>query len=81
MSIEMPEGEWKQATPDFHPDPSKEVDPVESLIEKHGFEGAVDEILEQLKQTPTDPELRRRASLIMNRCDDLAAGLRDKLSH
>ncbi len=81
MPIEMPEGEWRKATPDFHPDPNKEVDPVEDLIERIGFESAVDEIIDRVSKNPNDPEIRRQANLIMNRCDDLAAGLRQKLIH
>lgn len=77
----MPTEEWKKGTPDLHLDPRKDRDPVEELIRTRGFEEAVDKIIEQFKKNPDDPELRRQANLIMNRCDDLANGLRKELSH
>lgn len=77
----MPTEEWKKGSPDLHLDPRKDVDPVEELVMALGFEEAVDEIIDQFKKNPADPELRRRANLIMNRCDDLANGIRKELSH
>lgn len=81
MGIDMPMGEWKKPSADFHLDPKKDEDPVESLIEKLGTEGAFDELTDQLENNPNDPEVRRRATLLVNRLEDLTNKLRGKLSH
>ena len=77
----MPTEEWKKRTPDFHLDPKKDRDPVESLVEKLGTEGAFDELADQLENNPDDPEVRRRATLLVNRLEDLTNKLKAKLSH
>ncbi len=78
----MPTGEWKKPTADFHPDPEKTTDPVEKLIERSGsMDVAVDEINAALAKDPNNAELRRQASLLANRFDDLAAKLREKTSN
>lgn len=80
--LEVPTGEWKKPTADFHPDPEKSTDPVEKLIEKSGsMEVAVDAINDALAKDPNNAELRRQASLLANRFEDLAAKLREKTSN
>lgn len=77
----MPMGEWKKQTPDFHLDPKKEGDPVEKLIQEIGPENALEKLTEQIKNDPSNPELRRQANLLLNRVDDLTRALRDRVSH
>lgn len=80
--LEMPTEEWKKSTADFHPDPEKTTDAVEKIIERTGsMEAAVDNINEALEKDPNNTELRRQASLLANRFDDLAAKLREKTSN
>ncbi|MDD2657488.1 MAG: hypothetical protein PHD04_02385 [Candidatus Pacebacteria bacterium] len=84
--MELPgRGKWfeehKDISPDFHLDPSKEVDPTERLVEKVGPEGAFDELMERLEQNPNDEEARRQANLLVNRFEDLASRLRGKVGH
>lgn len=83
MSLEqqLPTKEWEKSTERFHLDPEKSVDPVESLLEKTGdIDVAFDEIVEALDKDPNNRELHRQANLLVNRLDDLAAKLRDKIS-
>lgn len=85
MREELQEPSWeerkKKLSADFHLDPSKEIDPVESLIEKYGPEGAYDHLMDHLEQSPNDEEVRRRANLLVNRLEDLTAKLRGKIGH
>ncbi len=66
---------------DFHLDPSKQGDPVESLLEKKGAEDAFDELMSKLEQNPNDEEARRQANLLVNRLEDLVSRLREKTQH
>ncbi len=80
--LEMPTEEWKKPTADFHPDLDKATDPVEKIIERSGsMEVAVDNINAALEKDPNNAELRRQASLLANRFEDLATKLRKKTSN
>lgn len=68
-------------SPDFHLDPSKEVDPVEKILEEYGPTGAFDELMEKLEEHPNDQEIRRQANLLVNRLEDLSSRLRGKIQH
>ncbi|OIP59095.1 MAG: hypothetical protein AUK19_02645 [Candidatus Moranbacteria bacterium CG2_30_45_14] len=73
---------WEEPTADFHLDPKKMVDPVESLLEKSGdADIAFDTVMESLEKDPNNPEIRRQANLLINRLDDLTNKLRNKISH
>jgi len=50
---------------DFHLDPNKEIDPVDTLVDKLGPNGAFDELAGQLPQD-TDPEIVRKLKLVLN---------------
>lgn len=78
-----PVTEWGRASrgAEFHPDPEKQVDPAERLIEKLGPDGAVDEITARLEADPSNEELRRQANLLLNRLDELVEKFRRKISH
>lgn len=71
----------KKASFDFHPDPTKEIDPVEKLLEKYGPDGAFEKIMEGLNSNPNDEELRRQANLLVNRLDDWSSQLRAIVQH
>ena len=73
--------EKMERSPEFHLDPSKQTDPVEKLIEEIGPEGAFDELMERLDKDPNDTEARRQANLLVNRFEDLASRLRNKIGH
>jgi len=81
MSLELPTEEWKAASAEFHPDPKKLVDPVETLIGKVGPDVAAEQILDNLEKNPNDREVRRQAALLANRLDDLVSKLREKTSN
>ena len=68
-------------TEDFHPDPSKEIDPVETLLEKEGPEGAFDELMDRLDRNPNDEEARRQLLLLRNRLTDLISRMNTKIGH
>jgi len=68
----MREGSYEKAkeeglmAEDFHLDPSKEIDPVDTLVEKLGPNGAFDELAGQLPPD-TNPEIVRQLKLILNK--------------
>jgi len=70
--VESWEAQKKNPTESFHPDPNKEVDPVEKLVEERGLADALYELSEKLKGSPDDPEVRRQVALILNRTEDIA---------
>lgn len=83
--IEMPKWEDQkkkmEVSPDFHLDPTKQIDPVEKLLEERGPTGAFDRLMEQLEQDPNNQEVRRQANLLVNRLEDLSSQLRGKIQH
>ncbi|MBI5405599.1 hypothetical protein HY972_00985 [Candidatus Kaiserbacteria bacterium] len=87
MAEGLQEGSWEEQkrnldkNPDFHMDTSKEVDPVERLVEQLGWEGALERVQENLDKNPNDEEARRQANLMVNLMNKKMQGLRDKLSH
>ena len=68
-------------SPDFHLDPTKEIDPVEKLLDEYGPNAAFDELMEKLDRNPSDQELRRQANLLVNRLEDLSSQLRGRIQH
>jgi hypothetical protein len=66
---------------DFHLDPKKQIDPVETLVDSLGPEGAFDTLMDELEKNPEDRETRRRATLLVNRLNDLSARLKQKIQH
>lgn len=86
IGMETPgSGEWRKASreidPDFHPDPTKERDPVEDLLEKRSPEDAIAELEDKLDQNPDDAEARRQLNLIRNRLSDLLDRVNRRVQH
>ena len=71
------EGQQDSQRPEFHR--SAPVDSVEKLIEQVGWEDALIQINEELEKNPDNPEMRRRAALIVKLYDEKVKPLKDKL--
>ena len=78
-------GEWlkmqKAMNPEFHPDPNKERDPAEGLLERLGPEGAISELEDALDKNPENAEARRQLNLIRNRLEDLLSRVNKRVQH
>lgn len=77
------QGEWRRGRmgAEFHPDPNKTTDPVETLIDRLGPEAALAEIEANLDQNPDDAEARRQATLVVKLLEDRLKNIKDKLQH
>lgn len=68
----MKEGSYEEAkrkglvAEGFHLDPNKEIDPVDTLVDKLGPNGAFDELADQLPPD-TDREVVRQMKLVLNK--------------
>ena len=78
------EEQKERPTENFHLDPTKEIDPVETLVAELGREGALSEVEGRLDENPNDEEARRQAALLINRSEDIAraaARLKSRTQH